>query len=84
MSTSTADSLAAIFAGALGGYVDSQNNQPISAIAPAPQTQYGYAGYPQAAPGSGGGLTSSLGSSSTLLIVGVVIVAAVLLLKRRA
>lgn len=80
MDNSTGGTLADIFAGALSGYVDSQNNQPISAIAPTPATAYGYAGYAQATPASS--LTTALGSNSTLVILGVVVLAAVLLLRK--
>lgn len=79
---SSGSTLADIFAGALGGYVDSQNNQPISAIALTPQTAYGYAGYAQATPGTVPTTASALGSNSTLVILGVAVLAAVLLLRK--
>lgn len=72
--------LADIFSGALGGYIDSQNNQPITATALTPSTAYGYAGYAQATPATP--ITSALGSNPTLIIIGVAVVAAVLLLRK--
>lgn len=74
---STWQTLASVFAGGLGGYVDAQNHQPVYVATPAPQTQYGYAGIAQSTP------TNSLGGlSPTVLLVGVIVVAAVFMLKK--
>lgn len=77
---STAGSLADIFAGALSGYVDSQNNQPVYVAQPTPGTAFGIAGVGQTTPAAS---VSSL-TSSPYLILGIVgVVVAVVLLRRR-
>jgi hypothetical protein len=71
--------LASVLAGGLAGYVDAQNNQPVTAVQPLPQTAYGYQGTAQATPTSAAfGLG---GGHSTLLLLGVVAVVAIIALK---
>ena len=77
-SGSSWQTLASVLAGGLGGYVDSQNNQPVYVAQPTPNTAYGAAGYAQATPAASSG---SATAPSWLLYAGVAVVAFMLLRK---
>lgn len=77
-SSNTAQTLASVLAGGLGGYIDSQNQQPVYVQQPAPQTAYGYAGTTQATPSSVGIAGIPM---SALLITGAIVLAVFLLKK---
>jgi hypothetical protein len=78
--SSTGNTLADIFAGALTGYVDAQNQQPVYVTQPVPNTAFGFSGIGQPTPANS--LAASLGNSSGLLMLGLLAVVAVVLLRR--
>jgi len=68
---SVGQSLAQAFAVGLGAYVDSQNNQPVTVTSPAPQTQYGYAGYGQYAPATPAQQSGVFGGLSPIALLAI-------------
>lgn len=79
-SSSTGNTLANVFAGALTGYIDAQNQQPVYVAQPAPGTAYGFAGQPQFTPANS--LAANLSGTSSLVMVGIIAVVALLILRR--
>jgi len=73
--------LASVLAGGLAGYVDAQNNQPVTAVQPLPQTAYGYQGTAQPTPTSGLG-SMFAGGSAPLLLLGALALVAIFALKK--
>ena len=74
--SSTAQTLASVFAAGLGAYVDSQNNQSVTVTTPSPQTAYGYAGYGQPTP------TASASALPSWLLPVALVVAVIVFLKK--
>ncbi|MGH7122413.1 MAG: hypothetical protein ACREFP_26065 [Acetobacteraceae bacterium] len=75
---STASELGSILAGASLGYIDSQNNQPVTITEPVPGTAYGLAGTGQVTAST----STIAGLSPTMLLLGLGLVVAVVLLRR--
>lgn len=76
-STSTADTLAAVLAGASTAYLDSQNGQPFTATEPVPGTPYGPAGYAQPVSGAG-----AFAQAPSWLWIGGLVLLGFLILRR--
>ena len=78
--SSTANTLADVFAGALTGYVDAQNQQPVYVTQPVPNTAYGFSGAGQITPGNS--LAANIQGRSTFVMLGIIAVVALLILRR--
>lgn len=77
-SSATLQTLAGALVGGLGGYLDSQGVQPITATQPLPQTAYGVAGVGQIAPT----VSASVSGYLPLILVGALVLGAIFLLKK--